>query len=152
MESFEVLRQAIEPLGAKRIASDLKVSQSLVYKWCSEDESGARNPLDRIQGIVLSTKNFGPVEWLCKQSGGYFVKDPAVDMEGFDAEYIAHTQQMLQNFSELLQVISASMADDQAVDPKEAQQIRNQWERLKGYAETFVTACEAGLFDDPRDE
>jgi hypothetical protein len=73
-------------------------------------------------------------------------------MDGFDAEYIAHTQQMLQNFSDLLRVISESMTDDQAVDPKEAEQIRQQWERLKGYAETFVSACEAGLFDDTTDE
>ncbi|RMG16268.1 MAG: hypothetical protein D6731_06530 [Planctomycetota bacterium] len=129
------------------MAADLKVSQSLVYKWCSQDESGARNPLDRLRGIVLSTRDTGPVEWLCKQFGGTFVEDPPTNLDDFDAEYIAHTQHMLQNFSELLRVISESIHDDQTVDRREAEEIRQQWERLKRYAETFVAACEAGLFD-----
>ncbi len=36
MKSHEVLKQVIEEVGAKRVAADLKVSNSLVYKWCQE--------------------------------------------------------------------------------------------------------------------
>jgi hypothetical protein len=147
MESHEVLRQAIEPIGAKKAAHELRVSSSLVYKWCEEDSSGARNPLDRIQALVQCTGSRKPVEWLCRQAGGYFVADPQVELAGFDAEFIAHTQRMLANFSELLQVISSSMTDDGKVDQDEAKRIRQEWEELKGYAESFVVACEQGMFD-----
>jgi len=151
MNSHEALRRAVENVGAKKVAHDLKVSTSLVYKWCEEDTSGARNPLDRTQGIVESTGSRIPIEWLCRQSGGFFMKDPAVELAGFDAEYITHTQTMLSNFSELLREISSSMSNDGQVDRREAARIREQWERLKGYGETFVAACEAGMFA-PREE
>lgn len=147
MDSHEVLRQAIEPIGAKQAAHHLRVSSSLVYKWCEEDTSGARNPLDRIQALIDCTGSKKPIEWLCRQAGGYFVADPEIELKDFDAEYLAHTQRMLQNFSELLRVISTSMTNDGKVDEEEAEGIRQQWEELKGYAETFVTACERGLFD-----
>jgi hypothetical protein len=92
------------------------------------------------------------VEWLCRQAGGYFVRDPSVQLADFDAEYMQHTQRMLQNFSDLLRVISESMLNDGRVDDTEAQRIRSEWERLKGYAETFVTACEQGLFEEGDEE
>ena len=68
MESHEVLRQAIEPIGAKKAAHELRVSSSLVYKWCEEDTSGARNPLDRIKSLIECTGSRTPVEWLCRQA------------------------------------------------------------------------------------
>ncbi len=150
MESHEVLRAAVDTVGAKKVAHDLKVSSSLVYKWCQEQDeaSGARNPLDRIREIVECTDSTGPVEWLCRSAGGYFVPDPAVELNDFDAEYMQHTQRMLQNFSDLLRVISESMLNDGSVDRSEADRIRSEWDRLKGYAETFVSACEQGLFGD----
>jgi hypothetical protein len=147
MDSDEVLRRAVEAVGAKQVAADLKVSKSLVYKWCAEaDESSARNPLDRIDELVKSTGSLEPIEWLCRQAGGYLVKDPTVELAGYDAEYISYTQKMLQNFSELLRVISDAMTDDRVVDEEESERIRSEWERLKGYAETFVVACEQGMF------
>ena len=36
MKSHEVLKQVIEEVGTKRVAAELKVSNSLVYKWCQE--------------------------------------------------------------------------------------------------------------------
>jgi hypothetical protein len=154
MDSHEVLRAAVDTVGAKKVAHDLKVSSSLVYKWCQEQDesSGARNPLDRIQGIVECTDSTAPVEWLCRQAGGYFVPDPAVELSNFDAKYVQHTQRMLQNFSDLLRVISESMLNDGSVDDAEAERIRSEWDRLKAYAETFVSACEQGLFDGEETE
>lgn len=153
MDSDEVLRRAVDAVGAKKVAADLKVSKSLVYKWCAEaDESSARNPLDRVFELVESTGSVEPIEWLCRRAGGYLVKDPEIELAGYDAEYISHTQKMLQNFSELLRVISDSMTDDRVVDSDEAERIRIEWERLKAYAESFVVACERGLFGAREDE
>jgi Phage regulatory protein CII (CP76) len=149
MESHQVLRKAVEVVGAKKVASELRVSSSLVYKWCEEDTSGARNPLDRLVGIIDTTGSTDPLHWLCKQAQGYFVKDPEVELATFDSQYIGHTQKMLKNFSELLSVMSESMSNDGVIDDAEAKRIRAEWERLKAYSETFVAACEKGLFNRP---
>lgn len=147
MRSHEVLQRAIEPVGAKAVAHALKVSSSLVYKWCEpEDASGARNPLDRIAELIDCTRSPAPLEWLCKRGGGFFVRDPQVPEHGWDAEYVVHTQTLLQRFSELLQVVSEAIKDDAAVDAGEARRIRAEWEELKASTEGFVIACERGLF------
>ena len=49
-------------------------------------------------------------------------------------------------FSRLLNEVSKSVADDGAIDPAEADRIRLGWERLKTTAETFVVACERGIY------
>lgn len=158
MKSHEVLKQVIETVGAKQVASDLKVSSSLVYKWCSEpvddegerDPSGARNPLDRVIQMCESTGDPRPVEWLCQQVGGYFVESPDVDLSEIPSECIRHTQALLARFSSLLQVISDSIANEGRIDEDESKQIRREWNQLQSQGEAFVRACEGGHFDPTR--
>ena len=157
MKSHEVLKQVIEAVGTKHVASDLKVSSSLVYKWCAEpmvdgerDPSGARNPLDRVLHLCDSTGDRRAVEWLCEQVGGYFVESPEVDLAEVPTECIRHTQSLLAEFSSLLQVISESIANEDRIDEDESKQIRNQWQQLQSQGEAFVRACESGLFDPAR--
>ncbi|MEZ6187133.1 MAG: phage regulatory CII family protein [Planctomycetota bacterium] len=145
MESHEVLRQVVEPLGAKRIAHELRVSTSLVYKWCEEDTSGARNPLDRLEALYHATQDRSAIEWLCQRAGGYFVANPK-RAEETEVELLTHTQQMLAKFSGLLKIISESVADDGHIDLAESKRIRKHWDKLKGYAESFVAGCEGGTF------
>ena len=99
MKSFEVLREAVDVMGAKRVASDLKVSTSLLYKWCAAPRaaaghtaSGARNPLDRLKELCRVTGDRRPVEWLCEQPGGYFVERPDSKPDEAEAEYLKRTQ------------------------------------------------------------
>jgi hypothetical protein len=157
MKSHEVLKQVIEAVGTKHVASDLKVSSSLVYKWCAEpmvdgerDPSGARNPLDRVLHLCDSTGDRRAVEWLCEQVGGYFVGSPEVDLAEVPTECIRHTQSLLAEFSSLLQVISESIANEDRIDEDESKQIRHQWQQLQSQGEAFVRACESGLFDPAR--
>jgi hypothetical protein len=157
MKSHEVLKQVIEAVGTKQVASDLKVSSSLVYKWCAEplidgerDPSGARNPLDRIVQMCESTGDRRAIEWLCSQVGGYFVESPDVDWVEIPDECIRHTQSLLAEFSNLLQVISESIANEGRIDENEARQIRSQWHQLQSQGEAFVRACESGHFDPSR--
>jgi len=154
MDSYQVLKQAVEKVGAKRVAADMKLSASLVYKWCqpstahasAEVLSGARNPLDRVKALLVSTGDPGVVQWLCEQAGGFFVRDPDLNGARVDAEYIAHTQGLIEDFSNLLRVVSDAIADDGQVDARESRKIRTEWQRLKQYGEGFVCACERGLF------
>jgi len=157
MKSHELLKQVIEEVGAKRVAADLKVSNSLVYKWCQEppdeledERSGTRNPLDRLVTLLVSTGDRRPIEWLCSQAGGFFV--PTLEPSGsdgaeLDRRYIDHTRTLLAEFSELLQVMSDSMTHESRIDERESAEIRTQWQRLQGYGEAFVRACESGRFD-----
>ncbi len=152
MESFEVLKQAVDEVGAKCVASEMGLSTSLVYKWCERppeedgDASGARNPLDRVAALVDCTRCDELPSWICERAGGFFVRNPEVRGDAIDREFIAHTQRMIQDFSELLGVVSESIVDDNRVDKEEADQIRRKWESLKQYGEEFVCACELGMF------
>ena len=158
MKSHEVLKQAIEAVGTKKVAGDLKVSSSLVYKWCAEpvddegdrDPSGARNPLDRVIQMCESTGDIRAVEWLCGEVGGYFVPNADVETDEAPGECIRHTQSLLSEFSTLLQVISESIANEGRIDEAESRQIRRQWRQLQSQGEAFVRLCEGGLFDPTR--
>jgi len=154
MRSYEILRHVIEAVGTKQVAADLRVSSSLVYKWCAEppeeegdDASGARNPLDRVVSLCVSTGDRRPIGWLCGEVGGFFVEAAEVDDETVDASYIKHTQTLLAEFSDLLQILSDSIAHESRIDADEAAKIRRHWRQLQGQGEAFVRACERGHFD-----
>ncbi|MBT3278352.1 MAG: hypothetical protein HN909_04780 [Phycisphaerales bacterium] len=150
MESHKILATAVQEAGVKRTAADLGLSASLVYKWCApalaEDDSGTRNPLDRVKALWDCTKNRAMIDWICRQAGGTFVEDFTPDADHMPENYIARTQEMIQGFSSLLDSMSAAMLNDGVVYPFEAEEIRDQWQELKQQAEGFVVACEKGLF------
>jgi len=156
MTSFEVIRNAVDRVGVKKVAACLKVSTSLIYKWSQPsksdldvDASGAVNPLDRVAAMVACTGDVHPIDWLCQQADGTFVPDPSSDGD-IDTVYVERTQNIVKRFSELLTTVSESIIDDGCVDPAEADDIRSQWQELKRHAESFTLACEHGLFDGKR--
>ena len=115
-----------------------------------EEASGARNPLDRVQALLESTGDSDLIGWICQRAGGFFVRNPEASAGRIDAEYIGHTQRIIEDFSNLLRAVSDAIADDGQVDSKEAMRIRDEWRKLKQYGEAFVCACERGLFDGTR--
>ncbi|TAE75306.1 MAG: hypothetical protein EAZ65_07140 [Verrucomicrobia bacterium] len=148
MESHEVLRNAFAKTSPKAVAADLGISLSLVYKWAekqSEDGSGSRNPLDRLLKIIELSGDSGIVEWLCQQSGGYFVRNPqSFCDDGY--QLLPATNEIIGQFSSLLHKISAA-ATDHSISAEEAREIREFWDKLKSYAEGFVRCCEEGDYD-----
>jgi hypothetical protein len=157
MKSSEVIQRAMEGVGVKKVAAAMNVSSSLVYKWCegtgdgaADEASGALNPLDRVAALWDSTQAVDLIDWLCQRAGGTFVPNPFRDMD-VNAEYVERTQKIVRDFSELLAAVSQSMINDGRVDREEAEHIRRHWQMLKRHAESFVMACEQGLFDRRRD-
>ncbi len=149
MDSYEVLKKSVANLGVKSVAADLGLSTSLIYKWCqpndSEDASGADNPLDRLARVYALTQDTGPIEWLCQKANGYYV--PNLPLEETDAIPLLHmTRRVVREFSDLLDVLTASIENDGVIDLSEAEMIRQAWERLKSTAESFVSSCEKGLY------
>lgn len=132
------------------MASDLQLSTSLVYKWCQErdEDSGANNPLDRLKKFIEVTGNRAPIEWLCQQFGGFYVINPLSEGE-CNEPALSATQSMLREFSDILAEVSKSLADDNSISPQEATKIRKEWEELKALTESFVVACEAGVYYSP---
>ncbi len=156
MQSYEVLREAVEEVGAKALAAELRLSPALVYKWCQEpsrgdaEASGARNPLDRLADVIRLTGSVEVVNWLCHEAGGFFVSNPRVTNEDLQTRLLVNTQKLVHEFSELLLTVTRSVEDDGSIEPSEADRIRRGWEQLKSSAEAFTVACEQGLYADYR--
>ena len=154
MKSHEVIRQAVEEPGVKAVAAALKVSPALVYKWCEPtagesepDQSGARNPLDRVREMYLLTKDIRLIRWLCNEAGGFFVSNPVPPPKHeMEATIFSETRGMVRDFSELLDAVTESVEDDPGIDPGEADEIRQKWEDLKACVEKFVISCEKGHY------
>lgn len=149
MESHEVLKRAFKKTSPKAVAADLGVSLSLVYKWAekpTESGSGSRNPLDRLLQIIELSQDTGIIEWLCRNQGGSFVRDPDLNPREV-AHVFQRTQQIIGQFSTLLQGISRAV-EDHSICKSEADEIRICWDCLKSEAEAFVRACEAGQFEE----
>ena len=160
MKSYEVIKDAVDEPGVKAVAAALKVSPALVYKWCEPpadsgdpDQSGAKNPLDRVREMYTLTRDIRLVRWLCNQAGGFYVANPPVPaghrLDGtasIPPGVFASTQTMVREFSELLDAVTGSMADDAVIDGGEADLIRTKWEDLKACVETFVVDCERGTY------
>lgn len=149
MNSYEVIKKSVSDLGVKSVASDLSVSSSLVYKWCqpndSPDASGTDNPLDRLLKIYELTGDIGPITWLCEQANGYFVSN-ALLQEEEALPLLQMTRRIVREFSGLLDVLSESIENDGKIDLPESENIRRKWEELKRTSESFVAACERGVY------
>ena len=134
--------------SAKQISSDLNLSLSLVYKWAETPDPNAPsqsyNPLDRVDQLFKSTQDMRIMHWLCERAGGFFIKNPKVTHAHPDY-LIPATNQIVQEFADLLSVVSGS-ATDNTISHDEARRIRKRWEQLKSVTETFVSCCENGNF------
>jgi hypothetical protein len=154
MKSYEVIRHAVDEPGVKAVAAALKVSPALVYKWCEPpadvddpEQSGAKNPLDRVREMYSLTKDIRLIRWLCNEAGGFFVANPDPELrKSFDESIFGETRSMVREFSELLDTITEHAESPPGIVRDEADEIREKWEDLKACVERFVIACERGVY------
>jgi transposase len=147
MQSHELLREVLKTTSAKQVAADLNLSLSLIYKWAEPDDgsgSGSVNPLDRVEQLLRSTDDERLVQWLCEKAGGFYIRNPKRHHAHPDF-LIPATNQIVQEFADLLAVVASSAADNH-IDKAEAKTIRRRWEELKSVTECFVHCCEEGNF------
>jgi transposase len=154
MQSHEVLKEVLKQTSAKQIAADMGLSLSLIYKWteapADDAGSGASNPLDRIDQLLKSTKDRRIAQWVCERAGGFYISNPA-HQKAHGLSLIPVTNEIVQEFADMLAVIASSSADSK-VTQDEAKQIRRRWEELKSVTEGFVRAAELGNFDELKKE
>ena len=146
MNSHELMRDLFTSTNVKQLASELGVSQSLVYKRAedaSENGSGAVNPLDRVEALLKYSRDSRIIQWLCASVGGFFVGNP----KRVTGEFIMPiaTNSAIKDLSSLIGTIAAG-AEDNKITPKEAELIRHEWEQVKSTLEGFVQNCEDGKF------
>jgi hypothetical protein len=148
MQSHELLREVFQKHSAKHIAAELGLSLSMIYKWAEPPDpnagSGTVNPLDRIDALRKCSGDERIVQWICQRAGGFYIKNPECHHPHPEA-LIPATNEIIQEFADLLSVVAKAVADDQIV-PAEAADIRGRWEELKSVTEGFVRACEEGNF------
>lgn len=153
MESYDVVREALDKVGAKTVAHEMNLSYSTVSKWGEippkegEKGSGSRNPLDRVAMLYEATKHRPVIDWLCAQAGGFFVDNPPAEKSRERAkEFVAQTREMVREFYKLLEVVSESYENDGRIDESESEKIRSEWEKLKTTVASLVYACEQGYY------
>ena len=76
--------------------------------------------------------------------GGFFIQNPDAT-KGHPEFLIPATNQIIQEFADLLAVIANAAADNH-ITSQESKQIRGRWEELKSVTEGFVKCCENGNF------
>jgi len=148
MKSHEIIKESCKKRGIKKIAADVGVSTSLLYKWSQPPEasgSGSKNPLDRMINLMLAAKDPQMINWVCEQAGGYFVRNPN-DQEENNYDVMPATNEIVSQFSALLSEISEA-AQDNAIANNESERIRKVWNALKSFTEGFVKCCEEGDFN-----
>lgn len=153
MQSHELLREVLQKTSAKQVAADIGLSLSMIYKWAEPDEgdgSGSVNPLDRIEALLRSTGDRRLVQWICERAGGFFILNPKTN-KPHPTFLIPATNEIVQEFADLLAVIAGAAADNE-ITPPEAKKIRARWEELKSVTEEFVTCCEKGNFSALKDK
>lgn len=148
MQSHEVLREVFQQCSPKQVAADLGLSLSMIYKWAEPPDpaagSGSTNPLDRIEALLRCTEDRRLVQWICQRAGGFFILNPKTN-KPHPSYLIPATNEIVQEFADLLAVIASAAADNQ-INQKESHQIRARWEELKSVTEGFVACCEQGNF------
>jgi hypothetical protein len=148
MHSHELLREVFQKCSPKQVAAKLGLSLSMIYKWAEPADvtagSGSTNPLDRIDALLNCTNDHRIVQWICQRSGGFFILNPKTN-KPHPSYLIPATNEIVQEFADLLSVVAAAAADNQ-ITAKESEQIRVRWEELKSVTENFVVCCEEGNF------
>ncbi|MDR2980889.1 MAG: hypothetical protein LBV12_01435 [Puniceicoccales bacterium] len=144
MQSYQVIRNALDKGAPKQIASDLNVSLSLVYKWAepSDGKSGTVNPLERAAQLHQATGDPEIIHWLCKAANGYFIPESG---DHVDTPLNESVHKLVGQFAGLLGEI-AQAASDNHISREEAIQLRRLWDSLRTATEGFVRGCEKGDF------
>jgi hypothetical protein len=154
MQSHEILREIFQQCSPKQVSAQLGLSLSMIYKWAEPPDpasgSGSTNPLDRVDALLRCTKDRRLVQWICQQAGGFFILNPKIT-NPHPSFLIPATNQIVQEFADLLAVVAAAAADNQ-ITQKEAEEIRARWEKLKSVTESFVACCEQGNFRPLKDK
>ena len=144
MNSKEALKKSCEDRGVKEIAESLRISPTAIYNQINDPDKN--DILNKFVDFVNACGNEIPVEWVCEQLNGIFIKNPDVTAK-HDSMTPPYVPAALKEFSDVIREISNAMSDE-TVTADEAAKIRKEWDELKVVLERFVLACELGYINN----
>ena len=150
MRSHRLLKDVFRAKSVQHVAEEMNLSPSTVYKWAESPDTGSAsgipNPLDRAVALIEAADDPRIIRWLCEQNDGFYVENSDPTNNGDSHQRLAPaTSLVVKKFADLLSTV-AEAASDSKINPNEAQNIRQEWERLKRAAEGYVKCCEEGNF------
>lgn len=152
MKSFEALELAVGKKGPE-FAKRLRLSTSLIHKWTEPStdytDSGALNPLDRVEHIVetsLSLGNskddaFAPIQYLTERFGLILIEMPQAGgaPEAIQKELLA----TIKEFGELAAAAGKALHDGM-INKREVANIEKEaWELIRQVAAFMQVIREA---------
>ncbi len=144
MNSKEALKKSCEERGVKEIAENLKISPTTIYNQINNPDKN--DILSKFVDFANACESDIPVEWVCEQLNGIFIRNPNV-VAKHDSMTPPYVPAALKEFSDVIREISNAMADE-TITPDEAEKIRKEWDELKIVLERFVLACEFGYINN----
>lgn len=145
MESHEALAKTINR-HTVAIAKDLGLSTSLINKWqlphTDFTDSGAYNPLDRIEAIIeqalkLNPQDaFTPIKWLAEKFGLILIPLPAdipLDTSTLSLELL----KTIEEFGDLARVAAEALSDN-SLSRSEAKNIQREGHELIRQTSIFM--------------
>ncbi len=152
MKTYEALHAAIAGKTIEH-ARALHLSASLVGKWqeptADWTDSGAHNPLDRIEAIIETAIKQGnkdalaPIQYLAEKFGLLII--PVPKPNGCMADVSLELMRTVKEFGEMASVASAAL-EDAKLTRKEAEQIRKEaFELMRQVAAFDKKAHEAAI-------
>lgn len=140
MKSFEALELAVGKKTAE-FAKRLRLSTSLIHKWTEPStdytDSGALNPLDRVEHIIESALSLGnnaedayaPIQYLTERFGLILLKLPQIcdNTEAVSKELL----QTVKEFGELAGAAGKALQDGK-INQREASRIEKEaWDLIR---------------------
>lgn len=151
MASHELLHEVCKKPGSKNVAQAVGLSLSLIHQWSRArgDRSEAMNPLDRVEALIQFTGDVRLAQWVCERADGYFVKNPAVMSAPrtgkAEPSLLLATAKLVGSIAEFEVKLSATELHG-CISAADGRELRSAWEKLKSVGESFVQACERGMF------
>lgn len=143
MRSFEAINKAISG-NTVAVAKKLHLSTSLIRKWQEPatdfEDSGAYNPLDRIEDVIDTAKSCGvpdqdalaPVQYLAEKYNLIVIPIPKITSASSEVQ--KELLKTIHEFGELAQAASAALLDGK-ITRNEIRRIEKEaWELIRQVA------------------
>lgn len=138
MKTYEVLKKTMQGDYIEH-AKVLHLSTSTLHKWTEPtvdfSDSGALNPLDRVETIIATSQALGhspescfaPIQYLATRFGGVYI--PSIPTHNSLSELSQHVFASLKGFSELMQQVGSATSPTSEsgakISPNERKSIHN---------------------------
>ena len=143
MRSFEAINKAISG-NSVAVAKKMHLSSSLIRKWqeptADFDDSGAYNPLDRIEEIIDTAKECGvpekdalaPIQYLAEKYNLIII--PISKTTDTPSEIQKELLKTISEFGELAQAASAALLDGKITKTEIRRIEKEAWELIRQVA------------------